>query len=74
MSTTIKIIDQWWFSGAAGTTGIVVTENEAKQRKIRIGVVSGDDEDRDAISVAVMGGEIMPGFLRQIADKAEVKP
>ena len=43
----MKIIAKTWSTGRAWTVGILVTENEFGERRLRCGVVAGINENHD---------------------------
>lgn len=67
----MKIISTDWATHGVGTIGIIVTENEIGERKIRIGIGAGYSEAEDARTIAESGGRISVDSLRQIIKTAE---
>ena len=59
------IIGASWFTGRE-TIGIVVTENEVKERKAYIGVGLGKNEKEDAESISHYGSKIRIEILEKI--------
>lgn len=50
----MKILNTWWFN----EIGIVITENEIKERKAYIGVCMGGSEANDAQHIADWGTKV----------------
>lgn len=74
---TIKILGTLWFAGVR-TYGIVLTESlETGERKARLGMCSGLDQETDAEFIAATGEKIRPAdalaILKHFADEKPIK-
>jgi len=63
----MKIIQSWWFAGQV-CVGMVVTENDTGNRKARIGVGKGNNEESDSQLIADYGFEISLVDLQDVID------
>ena len=61
----MKILYSIWFT-ATTCIGIVITENEIGERKVRMGLASGFDEQADARRIAETGCRISVDILENI--------
>ncbi len=61
-----KVIDVTWITSPHGTVGIVVTENDLGERRLRASSVEGENEDRDAQYVAEWGGAVSINDLERM--------
>ena len=64
----LKVLDCTWVTHAAGTLGIVVTENEEGERRLRAANCQGGNEEHDKKYIAEWGGSVaIPDLERMIA-------
>jgi hypothetical protein len=63
-----KVIDDFWFTPAGGTIGIVLMENEVGQKKAYIKCVTGFDRDEDIRAILDYGSPVTIQFAKAIFD------
>jgi hypothetical protein len=64
----MKVLYKTWSSGRAWTIGIVVTENEVGERRIRCGTVPGINEKADTEYLSAWGSTLSPLDLQAMID------
>lgn len=70
----MKIIETLWFNGFKGSVGIVVVEEDnTKDRKAYIGVISGENEKLDIDSIIGWGQPFTIDIAKRIVRLLEVK-
>ena len=65
----MKVIDSMWFNTAQGNFGIVVGENEVRQRNMYAGVVRGFDQEADENAILAWGNKVNIRMLEGLIDK-----
>jgi hypothetical protein len=60
----MKVIAKTWSTGRSWTVGILVTENEFGERRLRCGVVSGISEEHDLKYLKDWGSTLSPDDLQ----------
>ena len=63
---TIKVIDRTWVTSGMHTIGIVVTENEVGERRLRSAVCIGKDEEKDVKYIRDWGGTVTINDLERM--------